>query len=253
MAKECIVARLAWDEVARRIAEGAAAILPIGAGAKEHGLHMPMGSDLIQAERLAERLARSLAGRGRDALVWPTLSYGYYPAFVAYPGSVTLSRATFAAVVGEIVSGLEQQGARRVIVLDTGISTIPPVAEALAGLAAARHLRIHAGPRYTDAASRLRQQRFGSHADELETSRMLVLAPEVVDMSRAEASPVPPGGPQPGPLTPSDPASPNYSPSGSFGDPTLATKAKGEALLAAMLEDLIDASLAHLGRDAAIR
>jgi creatinine amidohydrolase len=39
-------------------------------------------------------------------------------------------------------------------------------------------------------------------------------------------------------LTPSDPDSPNYSRSGSYGDPTRATAAKGEALLAAMLEDL---------------
>jgi creatinine amidohydrolase len=42
----------------------------------------------------------------------------------------------------------------------------------------------------------------------------------------------------PGPLTPTDQSSPNYSPSGSYGDPTLATAAKGEKLLAAMLEDL---------------
>ena len=42
----------------------------------------------------------------------------------------------------------------------------------------------------------------------------------------------------PGALTPSDPDSPNYSRSGSYGDPTLATSAKGELLLAAMLDDL---------------
>jgi creatinine amidohydrolase len=39
-------------------------------------------------------------------------------------------------------------------------------------------------------------------------------------------------------LTPSDPNSPNYSRSGCYGDPTRATSAKGEALLAAMLDDL---------------
>jgi creatinine amidohydrolase len=66
---------------------------------------------------------------------------------------------------------------------------------------------------------------------------MLALAPHLVDMMRAEASPVLQQE-TPGALTPSDPSSPNYSRSGSFGDPTRATAAKGEALLAAMLDDL---------------
>ena len=50
----------------------------------------------------------------------------------------------------------------------------------------------------------------------------------------------------PGPLTPSDPASPNYSRSGSYGDPTLATRAKGEILLAAIVDDLAEQMTAFL-------
>jgi creatinine amidohydrolase len=63
------------------------------------------------------------------------------------------------------------------------------------------------------------------------------MAPHLVDMMRAEASPALEHE-TPGALTPTDPNSPNYSRSGSFGDPTRATVAKGEALLAAMLDDL---------------
>ena len=55
----------------------------------------------------------------------------------------------------------------------------------------------------------------------------------------------------PGPLTPSDPNSPNYSRSGSYGDPTLATAAKGERLLAAMLEDLNEQVAAFVATPAA--
>lgn len=92
------VAGLTWDQVkARLAAAGAAAILPIGAGAKQHGLHMPMGTDQL----FAEYFARALADK-TDALIWPVLSYGAYPAFVAYAGSVTLSNRTFQAVVTEI-------------------------------------------------------------------------------------------------------------------------------------------------------
>jgi creatinine amidohydrolase len=74
---------------------------------------------------------------------------------------------------------------------------------------------------------------------------MLALAPDLVDMSRAEASPDVKREVA-GPLTPSDPSSPNYSRSGSYGDPTLATRAKGEVLLAAMLDDLTEQATAFL-------
>jgi creatinine amidohydrolase len=74
---------------------------------------------------------------------------------------------------------------------------------------------------------------------------MLVLAPHLVDMLRAEASP-PLRHDTPGPLTPSDTTSPNYSRSGSFGDPTLATRAKGEILLAAMVDDMVEQATAFI-------
>jgi creatinine amidohydrolase len=133
-------------------------------------------------------------------------------------------------------------------VLDTGISTLAPVDRALLrlGNSDALHLKIHDGPRYRRAAAELAEQSHGSHADELETSIMLVLAPHLVDMARAEASPALPFE-TPGPLTPSDPTSPNYSRSGSFGDPTLATRAKGETLLAAMVDDMVDQATVFLG------
>jgi creatinine amidohydrolase len=230
------VERMSWDEVARRIESGAAGILPIGAGAKEHGFHLPMNTDRIQAEWLAETIAARI-----DALVWPTVTYGYYPAFVGYAGSASLSVSTFEAIVGEISAAILNFGCRALFVLDTGISTLAPVDRALANFDTYRvqHLRIHEGPRYREAALRLAEQSHGSHADELETSVMLALAPELVRMARAEASP-PRSREASGPLTPADATSPNYSHSGSYGDPALASPAKGEVLLAAMVEDVLE-------------
>jgi len=199
------IERMTWDEVARHIGNGAAAILPVGAAAKEHGFHLPLNTDRIQAEWLASQLAERF-----DALIWPTLSYGYYPAFVAYAGSSSLSSATFEAVVHEIASGIVDHGCRKLFVLNTGISTLAPVERALARLDAGKvmHLRIHEGPRYRQAADRLTEQNHGSH-------------------------------------------SPNYSRSGSYGDPTLATSAKGEILLAAMLDDLREQVAAFVADGAA--
>ncbi len=236
------IEQLTWDEVARRIGSGAAAILPVGAGAKQHGFHLPMNSDRIQAEWLAARIADRI-----DGLIWPTVSYGYYPAFVDYAGSISLSEPTFESLIQELAAGILGYRCRALFVLDSGISTLAPVDRALSrlGNAGALHLKIHDGARYRRAVAKLSEQSHGSHADELETSRMLVLAPHLVDTARAEASPALKHE-TPGPLTPSDTTSPNYSRSGSFGDPTLATRAKGEILLKAMVGDMVEQATAFL-------
>ena len=244
------IEQLSWDEVSRRIKNGAAAILPIGAGAKEHGFHLPLNTDRIQAEWLAAQIAERTG-----ALIWPTVAYGYYPAFVEYAGGASLSASVFESMVEEIVTAIVGYGCTALFVLNTGLSTRAPVDRALARLGAdsVLHLKIHEGARYRRAAAELAEQRHGSHADEIETSLMLALAPHLVDMSRAEASPTAKYE-APGPLTPSNTSSANYSRSGSYGDPTLATAAKGEVLLAAMVEDIteqVTAFLAagnHMGR-----
>lgn len=238
------IERMHWDDVARRIKDGAAAILPIGAAAKQHGFHLPLNTDRVQAEWLAGRMAQKI-----DALIWPTLTYGHYPAFVDYAGSSSLSIATFEALVREVAGQILGDGCPRLLVLNTGISTLAPVDRALARLASDRikHVWIHGGPRYPRVAKQLAEQSHGSHADEMETSLMLALAPHLVDMTRAEASPTLQHQ-TPGALTPSDPNSPNYSRSGSFGDPTRATAAKGEALLAAMLDDLDEQAAAFVAQ-----
>lgn len=233
-AERYFIERMTWDDVARRLDGGAAVILPIGAAAKQHGFHLPLNTDRIQAEWLAAKLAGHV-----DGLIWPTVVYGYYPAFAEYAGSSSLSASTFETTVYEIAGEILGAGCRTLFVLNTGISTLAPVERALARLDTGKlmHLRIHEGPRYRHVAERLAEQNHGSHADEIETSLMLALAPDLVDMPRAEASPAVKHE-APGRLTPSDPNSPNYSRSGSYGDPTRATRAKGEVLLTAMIDDL---------------
>jgi len=144
------VAGLTWDRVKERLAGHAAAILPIGAGSKQHGLHMPMATDQVFAAYFARTLAERI-----DALIWPTLTYGVYPAFAAYAGSVSLSNQTFQAVVTEITNALLGFGAWRVIILDTGLSTIAPVelaVNACRSPSRIRHVKLFAGPRFKETA-----------------------------------------------------------------------------------------------------
>jgi creatinine amidohydrolase len=130
--------------------------------------------------------------------------------------------------------------------LNTGVSTLRALEPARSELARSGILFS-----YTDLLSALgpteaslREQEGGSHADEIETSMMLVLAPERVSMERA----VKDYHPGTGPLT-RDPAGPGtYSPTGAWGDPTLATVAKGERLVEALVVAMV-ADLARLTRE----
>jgi hypothetical protein len=101
--------------------------------------------------------------------------------------------------------------------------------------------------RYTDIEAvsaaetkRVQQQARGSHADEIETSMMLYIVPERVDMKLAVRDDNNPRGP--GPLTRKADGKGLYSPSGVWGDATLATREKGrvvvEATVSGILKDI---------------
>ena len=231
-----LVAETAWPEVDARLRKGATAILPVAAAAKQHGPHLPLATDWLQAEWLVERLLVT-----RDVVVWPTLGYGFYPAFTDYPGSISLSHDTFVAVVVEILEGISDAGAERIAILNAGISTIEPIMEALRRVSALPPLRlinIYAGARFAEVEAAVAEQPWGGHADELETSIMLAIAPQKVDMDRATAAMT---HVEQGPFNRTNPDGLNYSPSGVNGDPTRASLEKGKQLLRAMLMDVLEA------------
>ena len=230
------LAGASWYEVGSRLRRGATAILPVGAGAKQHGLHLPMATDQLQADWLADRLIET-----RDVVVWPTLNYGFYPAFVDYPGSISLYRETFVALFAEIMQGITHAGAQRIAIINTGISTIDPIAEVIARASmqpSIKLINVYSGPRFAEVESVIAEQHQGGHADELETSIMLVIAPQLVEIERARANPI---RIEHGPFNRTDRKARNYSPTGVNGDPTLANRGKGKRLTEAMLEDILDA------------
>ncbi len=229
-----LAAEASWDQVGDALENGAIAVLPVGAAAKEHGKHLPMNTDQQQAEWLARRLVHCA-----NVVVWPTLTYGYYPAFVDFPGSCSLSSTTFECIVIEVAGNILNSGARGLLILNTGISTIQPVeaaARRCVGVGTVRVVNVYSGVRYTQAAQRVEEQPRGGHADELETSIMLAIEPASVRMERAEACV---HEMVPGRFNRRDPERPNYTPSGVYGDPRRASAAKGAALAAAMLDDVL--------------
>jgi creatinine amidohydrolase len=140
-------------------------------------------------------------------------------------------------VVIEVITSLAAFGPRRFYVLNTGVSTVralEPAADSLASRGILMHFtRIdRAG---NDAVQRVQQQPGGSHADEIETSMMLYIDPGCVDMTKA-ANDFHPGH---GPLTPHAGAPGVYSPTGIYGDATLANAEKGRIVVEAMVTDVL--------------
>lgn len=234
------VADVSWPEVETRLAAGASALLAIGAAAKEHGRHLPMATDYFQAEWLVRRVIHEF-----PVVVWPTFAYGYYPSFVEFPGSVSLPEPVFVEAVGAVFDSMRVAGARQAVLLNTGISTIPPLERTVAEAPLPVHLvNVYAGPRFAEALNGRSEQAFGGHADEVETSIMLAIAPHRVEPGAAR-----PGGAriERGLFNRHDPEAPNYSPDGVNGDPTLASPEKGEAFVQALWGDVHAAVTAALG------
>jgi amidase len=228
-----------WTEAERVLTPDRVVVLPLGAASKEHGPHLTLGNDQILADYEAARVVAV-----RPVALLPTLTYGHYPNFVEYPGTVSISSATQKNAVIEICRSIARFGPRRFYVLNTGVSTQPPLRDAATALAREGILMRFTDPLKAGKAGedQVRQQRWGTHADEIETSMILYMRPAAVWMDRAVADGERIG---PGPLT-RDPRLKNrhYSPSGVFGDPTLATWQKGErvteATIAAILKDVDD-------------
>jgi creatinine amidohydrolase len=225
---------LTWSEVEAALKVYDTVVIPVGARCKEHGLHLPLNTDWIEAEYFARRVAEQCR-----VLILPTMQYGYYPAFVEYPGSVSIGEATFRDAVADVCRSFARHGARRFYVLNTGISTLRPLRAAQELLRSEGVRMEFTNPRQTAVAEHqaAQQQPCGTHADELETSMMLYIAPDVVHMERAkpEIAPDRPGG-----LT-RNPAGPGiYSATGAWGDPTLATRDKGEMIVEAMVREIVE-------------
>lgn len=104
-------ARLTMQEFAEAMARGAWLLLPVGT-TEEHGPHLPLGSDMLQAEFVASSVASAV-----DGVVAPGLAYGVCRTTRNFPGTVSLSFHTFETLVREVLEGYVKTGARRIAII----------------------------------------------------------------------------------------------------------------------------------------
>ncbi|MDJ0392803.1 mycofactocin biosynthesis peptidyl-dipeptidase MftE [Rhodococcus sp. G-MC3] len=150
-----------------RIGEGRTVVVPVGAF-EQHGPHLPLDTDT----RIAEALARSLPG----VEVAPAIAYGASGEHEGFPGTVSLGAAALETVLVEYGRSACRWAARLLFVNGHG-GNVPTMAAATALL------------RYEGrdvAWLPCAVPEADAHAGRTETSLLLYLSPEVVDMARAE-------------------------------------------------------------------
>ncbi|HSM17725.1 MAG TPA: creatininase family protein [Gemmatimonadales bacterium] len=173
------LADMTWEEVRDLEETASLAILPIGA-IEAHGPHLPLATDGLIAEAMAQAGAERLARRGYGCLLLPCLHYTAAPFAAEFPGTLSVGPGTVTAMVADLARGVARFG------LDLALANVhldPAHLAALGAAAATTEGRV-IFPNITKRpwAPRLTEefQSGACHAGQYESSVILAQCPELV-------------------------------------------------------------------------
>lgn len=176
-------AELTTAEVPAALSRDSVLVLPTGA-IEPHGPHLPLATDIILAEAIATALVDRTGAAGNDTWLMPSIAYAKSDEHANLPGTVWLSAHTLLSTITDIGRSIAATPARRLLFVNGhgGNSALLEVA--------CRELRRQYGIQTFLYAGGARQspeseRGFGIHAGHTETSMMLHVRPDLVDMSRA--------------------------------------------------------------------
>jgi creatinine amidohydrolase/Fe(II)-dependent formamide hydrolase-like protein len=183
---------LTWPKVKAALASGFDTIAFAVGSTEQHGPHLPVASDTLMGEWLAETTARRLG----NALVGPALRVGCSQHHLAFPGTISIEPATLRELLVSYTRTLLNNGFRRALIIPSHGGNFQMVAEAVSELRkqmSDREIVTFADLNQLIEASQKLSGEFGvtpgasgAHAGEFETSIILFLRPDLVDISRAE-------------------------------------------------------------------
>jgi creatinine amidohydrolase len=235
------------------------AMLPVGS-IEQHGDHLPVDTDFATIEYLAERslIAARKELKHPVSIIAPGIPYGGPGlGMQEWPGTICLRPEVLMDAVVDIGKGIIDAGFKCVLVLNGCFGNISPLTLAVQKLKSRvpEGEFILAGSSWSayQTIQEVRDSEPGGigHAGELETSTSLVIDPDHVDMTKAVVGKLTHVSPDvsfdfdgPGPFYWPLPFS-QLTQSGVIGDPTVANKEKGEAILEASIQGLVD-TLTHV-------
>jgi creatinine amidohydrolase len=226
---------ISWTTAQQYLTPDAVVVIPLGAQAKEHGPHLPLSTDFIQATGFTNEIALK-----RKLIITPTVNYGFYPAFLKYPGSTSTNFSTATNMVVQIVRSLSAYGPKRFYIVNVGVSTTPTLetaAKTLLEEGILLYFSRYDRPGIEKAEAQFRTQAYSGHADELETSNIISLRPDLVDMRKAVNDSSMKG--KNGNMSPVIVDGGNLNTSGINGYAALGTKEKGLKNMLAFSNELI--------------
>lgn len=233
------------------------AVLPWGA-TEAHNYHMPHGTDVYEAQLLAEHAAETATQRGAKMIVLPTIPFGNDAQQLDQVATISIGTATAAAILNDVVDSLIKQNIDRLIILNAhGGNEFKPLVRDVQARTGMLIIVVNFWQMIPDVVQPIFSESGngpGDHAGELETALLMHLTPDLVQLDQA--------GPgtmneialnttrQPGVWTPR-PWSHTHPDTGA-GDPRKATAEQGkrcfEAISEKVAELLVEVSQASKGQ-----
>lgn len=241
------------------------AVLPLGA-TEQHGPHLPLNVDTVLVDGVVDAALSQLDPHD-PVLILPTQSVGLSTEHMAFGGTLTFSPQTAIAQWSDLGASVARAGVKKLLLFNAHGGNVGLMDVVARELRAQHGLIVYSSSWYqlpldadVMAQFSVDEHRFGIHGGAIETSMMMALAPETVDMAKAQnfAS----TSQQRAALYPilGNGASAklgwhmqDYNPQGAVGDATAATATKGAAVvktagtqLAKLLRELMDLPLSTI-------
>ena len=176
-ARPWVLAEASYRQV--RQLEYQVAVLPMGA-TEPHNLHLPYGTDTLEANGLAERVCRESWHRGARVVMLPAIPYGTETNMQEFPLAMNLSPSTLFAVLTDLVNTVEKSGIRKMLIFNShGGNDFKPFLREICHKTTVQLFLCDWFKMVGDRQADLFEHR-EDHAGEMETSLIMHLAPGLV-------------------------------------------------------------------------
>jgi len=223
---------LTMSEFKEKVNESSVVILPIGA-VEEHGSHLPLCTDSIQPEYTAQKVAEKTG-----ALIAPSIRYGFCSSTRNFPGTITISFDTLRSLIHDLLSEFIRNGIKNIVVLSGHAGRVHMAALRLAAerVVNENEANVMVLSDYDIAYDLLDKDETipldDGHSGLIETSRIMAIRKDLVKGKGITGKDRPPKF-----MVLKDPE--KYFPSGVMGDPTNASKEKGEEINQYIIDELV--------------
>jgi len=179
---------LSGPALSRVVTSSSVLVLPTGA-IEHHGPHLPLATDWLMADTIARGVVEAAAADGQDVWLLPSLAYTKSDEHHWAPGTMWLNADTLLQTVVDIGRSISNTPARTIVFYNGHGGNIALLQVALRELRRRFGLRtflLGTNMQGGDGTNGPDEHGFGVHGGHSETSMILHLRPDLVDMSQAE-------------------------------------------------------------------